>query len=81
MTAGVALDNGMAYLHEQRVAQDIALLKNAQFIGLFLTSFGTILLFVEIYQFIRRNKQLVALKLAKAPVFTSSVMLSVLVLA
>lgn len=80
MTAGVAIDKGMAYIHEQRVTQDIALVKNAHFIGLFLTSFGTILLFVETYQFIRRNKQLAALKLTKAPVFTASVILSVLVL-
>jgi len=80
MTAGVAIDKGMAYIHEKRVEQDIALVKNAHFIGLFLTSFGTILLLVETYQFIRRNKQLAAIKLAKAPILTASVILSVLVL-
>ena len=80
MTAGVAIDKGMAYIHEKLVAQDIALVKNAHFIGLFLTSFGTVLLLIETYQYVKRNKQLASIKQGKAPLFTPGLILAILVL-
>ncbi|ULQ53188.1 DUF202 domain-containing protein [Flavihumibacter fluvii] len=80
MTAGVALDKGLAIIHEQRLLKNEALVKNGHFIGLFLTIFGTLLLLIETYTFIRRNRQLAAMKMVKASFFSTGAILSFLVL-
>ena len=80
MTAGIAIDKGFAYIHEQRVQKDMAMVQNAHFVGLFLTSFGTILLLVETLQFVKRSKQLALMKMRKAYIITASSTLGILVL-
>src|SRR5687767_1640202 len=58
MTAGLAIDKGFAFIHQQRVASGTAFITNAHFIGLTLTCVGTILLIFATSQFSRRNTQL-----------------------
>lgn len=80
MTAGLAIDKGAAYIHEQRIAVNKAFMNNAHGIGIFLTSLGTVLLLVETIQFTRRNKQLAAMKKANTSFFSTSWVLSVMVM-
>jgi putative membrane protein len=79
ITAGIAIDKGIAYLHEKRMASGAALVKNAHFIGLSLTLTGTFLLLVELSQFIKRNRQLAAMKKSRFIVLSTAVVLSFLV--
>ncbi|HRI20806.1 MAG TPA: DUF202 domain-containing protein [Panacibacter sp.] len=80
MTAGLAIDKGSAYIHEQRIASNEAFINNAHGIGIFLTSLGTVLMLAETIHFIRRNKQLAAMKKAKAPFVSTSGVLSAMVM-
>ena len=80
ITAGLAIDKAGAYLHSQRVAKNEALVSNTHAVGIFLTSFCTVLLLVETFQFIKRNKQLAAMKMGKATFFSAGSVLSFLVL-
>ena len=80
MTAGLAIDKAAAYIHDQLVLQNKAFTKNAHGVGIFLTSFGTILLVIEAIQFIRRRKQLSAMKMAKNTYFSTPTILVSLVI-
>jgi len=79
MTAGLAIDKGIAYIHEQRVEKDIALVKNAHVLGLILTIFGTLFLLAETIQFIVRTRQLKDMRSRRFSTFSSSVVLASLV--
>jgi putative membrane protein len=80
ITAGIAIDKGFEIIHQQRMLHNEALIKNAHFVGLGLTSFGTLLLFIETLQFVRRNKQLSAIMKKGYGVFSIDVFLSGMVL-
>jgi uncharacterized membrane protein YidH (DUF202 family) len=58
ITGGVAIDRGIAALHEARMAAGVALVNNAHFAGLLLTSTGTLLMIITTGIYIRRMKQL-----------------------
>jgi len=79
MTAGLAIDKGIAYIHEQRVEKDIALVKNAHVLGLILTIFGTLFLVAETIQFIARTRQLRDMRSRSFLAFSTSVVLASLV--
>jgi putative membrane protein len=55
ITGGIAIDKGFEIIHQQRMLHNEALIRNAHFVGIGLTSFGTLLLFLETLQFVRRN--------------------------
>lgn len=80
ITAGIAIDKGMAYIHDKRVLENKALLQSGHALGITLTSFGTVLLLIETFQFVRRNRQLAVLKNTKPSYFSSGAALSALVL-
>lgn len=80
MTAGLAIDKASAYIHDQRIAKNEAFITNAHGVGIFLTSLGTVLLLAETYQFIRRSKQLAAIKMVKSFFISTGSVLSALVL-
>ena len=79
MTAGIAIDKGLAIIHEQRLLRNEALIKNGHAAGLFLTSFGTLLLLVETLEYIKRSKQLAAMKMTRSLFFLTNVVLAFLV--
>ena len=80
IAGGIAIDKGFEIIHQQRILHNEALIRNAHFIGIGLTSFGTLLLFTETLQFVRRNKQLSAIMKEKYHVFSIDVFLSGMVL-
>jgi putative membrane protein len=80
MTAGLAIDKGVAFIHQQRVESGTAWIKNAHFIGLSLTSAGTILLLVETAQYIMRTRQLAKLRKARFYFLSPGTVLSFLVI-
>jgi hypothetical protein len=75
--AGIGIN---VIIHQQRILHNEALIRNAHFVGIELTSFGTLLLFVETLQFVRRNKQLSAIMKEEYNVFSIDVFLSGMVL-
>lgn len=80
MTAGLAIDKGAAYIHEQRLKKNEAFFNNAHAIGIFLTCLGTVLLIVETIQFTRRSKQLAAMKMSGSSFISTGLALSILVI-
>ncbi len=79
ITAGIAIDKGFAYIHEQRMAIGVAMVKNAHFIGLTLTLTGTVILLIEAIQFIIRSKQLAHMKKSSFFILSKGIVLSFLV--
>ena len=80
ITAGIAIDKGVAFIHEKRVLENAALIKNAHAVGISLTSFGSLLLLVETFQYVRRSRQLAAMKNVRASFFSPGLVLSMLVM-
>ncbi|MEX1202582.1 MAG: DUF202 domain-containing protein [Ferruginibacter sp.] len=80
MTAGLAIDKGAAYIHEERLAKNEAFFNNAHVIGIFLTSLGTVLLLAETIQFVTRSRQLANMKMATASLFSAASVLSMIVI-
>lgn len=80
MTAGMAIDKGFALIHHERLLNNAAFIRNGHVAGLFLTCFGAALLIVETTQFVKRGKQLAAMKNAESSFFSTNVILSISVL-
>jgi len=80
ITGGIAIDKGFEIIHEQRILKNEALIKNIHFIGIGLTSLGTLLLLAETLQFVKRNKQLSAIMNQKYHIFSTNLFLSAMVL-
>ena len=80
ITAGLAIDKGVEIIHSQRLASGEAWVKHGHFVGLVLTSASTVLLLAESIQFVRRSRQLAAMKKAKFHFISTGLTLAILVM-
>jgi putative membrane protein len=80
MTAGIALDKGLEFIHQQRLLTNKALAENGHIIGIMITSFGVVLLLLETIQFVRRSRQLANLRKATYSFFSTNFILAALVI-
>lgn len=80
MTAGIAIDKGIEFIHQQRLLTNQAIVQNGHVIGIVITSSGILFLLLETIQFIKRKRQLAIIKNATTSFFATSVILAVLVM-
>ena len=80
ITAGLAIDKGFAIIHQKRLESGDAWIKNAHVVGLSLIIFGTVLLLIESFQYIKRGRQLAVLKKAGFAFFSPGIILASLVI-
>ena len=76
ITAGLAIDRGAEFIHQQRITEGIAFTKNAHIIGISLTSIGTFLLLFQTVNYIFRSRQLAKMKKGRFYYITSAIFLS-----
>jgi uncharacterized membrane protein YidH (DUF202 family) len=80
ITAGIAIDKGLEFIHEQTPVTNMALAQNGHIIGIAITSFGIILLLTESIRFAKRSRQLAQMKKSKYSLFSAHTALSVMVI-
>jgi len=80
ITAGIAIDKGLEFIHQQRLINNEALAENGHLIGITITFMGMTLLLIETLQFVKRSKQLALLRNAAAAFFSTNVALAALVM-
>jgi len=76
ITAGIALDKGLAALHQARLISGTAWEKNGHFGGLLLTSGGTLFMIFPTIMYIRRMRELNLMRGTKSKLPPPGVLIS-----
>lgn len=79
MTAGIAIDKGIEFIYDQRLIANNTIVENGHVLGITITSIGVICLFLETIQFVKRSKKLAALKNKTTLIFSTNLLLAILV--
>jgi putative membrane protein len=79
ITAGIAIDKGIEFIHERRVLSGDAMIESAHIIGITLTSIGSIMLLLQSVTYMIRSYQLARMKKGRFHYITTTIFLSFIV--